>query len=73
MENKESFEQIVSELENVVKQLEDKNISLDDAVNKYQKGLELAKKAYDLFDQAKEQIVKKVESGTISQFNELEE
>ena len=42
MENK-TFEELMAELEQVVKELEDKDISLDDAVKKYQLGLELTK------------------------------
>ena len=43
MENKElSFEECLKELEEVVAKLESKDISLDDAVKYYQKGLELS-------------------------------
>ena len=47
MENKElSFEECLKELEAIVAKLESKDISLDDAVKYYQKGLELSKRCY---------------------------
>ena len=70
MENNMTFEEIVAKLEECVKKLEDKNISLDDAVNEYQKGLELAKVAYKLFEDAKDKIVSSVENGEISEFKQ---
>jgi len=60
MENK-TFEQLMEELEQVVKALEDKEISLDDAVNKYQTGLELIKKCDQKLKEAEAVIVKEVE------------
>ena len=57
MENK-TFEQLITELEQVVKELEDKDISLDDAVKKYQLGLELTKKSHQMLKEAEAVIVK---------------
>ena len=69
MENKElSFEECLKELEEIVAKLESKDISLDDAVNYYQKGLELSKRCYDIFNQTQEIIVKKVEGSSITEF-----
>ena len=71
MENKElSFEECLKELEEVVNKLESKDISLDDAVKYYQKGLELSKRCYEIFNQTQELIVKKVEGNTITDFNQ---
>ena len=70
MENKElSFEECLKELEEIVAKLESKDISLDDAVKYYQKGLELSKRCYDIFNQTQEIIVKKVEGSSITEFN----
>ena len=70
MENKElSFEECLKELEGIVTKLESKDISLDDAVKYYQKGLELSKRCYDIFNQTQEIIVKKVEGSSITEFN----
>ena len=69
MENKElSFEECLKELEGIVTKLESKDISLDDAVKYYQKGLELSKRCYDIFNQTQEIIVKKVEGSSIIEF-----
>ena len=69
MENKElSFEECLKELEEIVAKLESKDISLDDAVKYYQKGLELSKRCYDIFNQTQEIIVKKVEGSNITEF-----
>ena len=69
MANKElSFEECLKELEEIVSKLESKDISLDDAVKYYQKGLELSKRCYDIFNQTQEIIVKKVEGSSITEF-----
>ena len=71
MENKElSFEECLKQLEEVVRKLESKDISLDDAVKYYQKGLELSKRCYDIFNQTQEVIVKKVEGNSVTDFNQ---
>ena len=70
MENKElSFEECLKELESIVAKLESKDISLSDAVSNYQKGLELSKRCYEIFNKTQEVIVKKVEGNNISEFN----
>ena len=61
MEKELSFEEIMKELENIVKDLEAGNLSLDDSVKKYTKGLELSKKAYDLLKDAEAKITVKEE------------
>ena len=71
MENKElSFEECLKQLEEVVRKLESKDISLDDAVKYYQKGLELSKRCYEIFNHTQEVIVKKVEGSSITDFNQ---
>ena len=71
MENKElSFEECLKQLEEIVARLESKDISLDDAVKYYQKGLELSKRCYEIFNQTQEVIVKKVEGSIITDFNQ---
>lgn len=69
MEKKElSFEECLKALEEIVSKLESKDISLDDAVKYYQKGLELSKRCYEIFNQTQEIIVKKVEGSSITDF-----
>lgn len=65
-----SFEDCLKELETVVRKLEDKEISLDDAVKYYQKGLELSKRCYEIFNKTQEMIVKCVEGDNITDFNQ---
>lgn len=57
MENKKSFEELLKELEQIVKDLEAKDIQLEEAIKKYQKGLELAKLSYQMLEDAKELVV----------------
>jgi exodeoxyribonuclease VII small subunit len=72
MENKElSFEECLKQLEEIVSKLENKDISLSDAVENYQKGLELSKRCYEIFNKTQEVIVKKVEGNNVSEFNNL--
>lgn len=69
METKElSFEECLKELEEIVHKLENKEISLDDAVKNYQKGLELSKRCYEIFNKTQEVIVTKVEGNEESPF-----
>lgn len=57
MENK-TFEELMTELEKVVKDLESKDISLDDAVKKYQLGIELTKRCAQMLKDAEQLVVK---------------
>lgn len=69
MENKElSFEECLKQLEEIVSKLESKDISLDDAVTYYQKGLELSKRCYEIFEKTQQVIVKKVEGNSVTDF-----
>ena len=49
-----SFEECLKELEAIVRKLENKDIALDEAVKNYQKGLELSKRCYEIFNQTQE-------------------
>lgn len=65
METK-TFEQNLKELESLVRSLEDKNISLEEAVKNYTLGLELSKKCYDILNTNEQLIVKKMtENGLV--------
>ena len=65
MENK-TFEEYIQELDSLLKDLDNKEISLDDAVKCYTKGLELSKKCYDILNQNEQLVVKKMtESGLV--------
>lgn len=65
-EKNNNFEENLIELENIVKQLESSQISLDEAVKNYTKGIELSKKCYDILNESEELVVKKMtESGLV--------
>ena len=66
-ENK-SFEELLTELENTVKNLENKEISLDEAVKDYTKGLELSKKCYDILGSNEKLVVKKMTESGLEDF-----
>ena len=59
---KKSFEVLLKELEGVVKDLENKDIPLDEAVKKYQLGLELSRACYQMLEEAEKLIVKEIKS-----------
>jgi exodeoxyribonuclease VII small subunit len=65
MENK-TFEEYMQELDQTLKALENKDISLEDAVKNYTLGLELSKKAYDILNTSEQLVVKKMtEAGLV--------
>ena len=68
MENK-NFEQYLHELEEIVKNLENKNTSLEDAVDSYTKGLEISKKCYEILNTKEELVVKKMTESGLVDFN----
>ena len=65
MENK-TFEELMLELDGVLKALENKDISLEDAVKGYTTGLELSKKCYEILNKNEELVVQKMtEAGLV--------
>ena len=70
MENNEkSFEQLISEFEAVIRNLEDKNISLDDAVKNYTQGIELSKKCYEILDKNEKLVTLKMTGNGLENFD----
>lgn len=61
-----TFEQALTKLEEVVKKLEDKDISLDEAVKLYNEGLELSKLCYEELKQSEKLIVEKMEEAKVT-------
>ena len=71
MENKElTFEELLKELENTVKNLENRDISLDDAVKGYTKGLELSKKCYQILEENEKLVALKMTEEGLKPFTE---
>lgn len=59
MENK-TFEQLLTELQEVVTALESGKLSLEESVEVYQQGMKLSIECKKRLDQAKEVVVKKI-------------
>lgn len=55
------FEDLMKELDSVVNSLESKELSLEESIEQYKKGIELSNKCRKLLEEAKEQVVKKME------------
>lgn len=69
-----SFEGAISELEEIIERLEDKDISLDEALDKYEQGVKLSKFCANKLKQAEEKIeIIKDEEGNIKLENYTEE
>lgn len=73
--NKEvNFEESLSKLEVIVKELENGEVSLDDAIEKFNEAMKLVKICDDKLKSAQDNISKIVnENGTITDFNISEE
>ncbi len=67
---KQSFEENIKQLEEIVSKLESRDISLEDACEAYKKGLDLSKKCYEIFQATEDLIVKKVENGNVEEFSQ---
>lgn len=55
------FEDLLKELDEVVKALESGNLSLDESIEKYKKGIELSNECKNLLENAKKEVVKKMD------------
>lgn len=66
--NNKSFEELMNELEDTVKKLENKDISLDEAVKNYTLGLELSKKCYEILGSNEKLVVKKMTESGLEDF-----
>lgn len=72
--NEKSFEENLNELENIVKDLENGEIKLDDAINKYSEAMKLSKICSEKLKNAEEAINKIVNTdGSIEEFKNIEE
>ena len=64
--NEMTFEEYMLELEAVLKDLERQDISLEDSVKAYTKGLELSKKCNDILSTNEKLVIQKMtESGLV--------
>lgn len=56
MAKKKTFETALKELENIVKEMESGDLSLEDAVKKYESGMKQSKYCLDLLDKTEKKI-----------------
>lgn len=68
MENNKTFEECMLELEGILRNLENRDISLTDAVNNYTKGLELSKECYSLLTENEKLVVSKMTEAGLEDF-----
>lgn len=55
------FEELLKELEIIVKELESGTLSLEESIAKYQKGIELSNQCKKMLEEAKTVIINKAE------------
>lgn len=69
MESK-TFEDKIRELEAIIKELEEGEVNLDDAIEKYTKAMKLVKECSDKLNKATEKVNKiLLDNGTLQDFN----
>ena len=69
-EKTENFEEIMKELETITVELEKGNDNLDDAVKKFEKGMDLAKDASKILESAEKKITMLIEKdGEVTEEN----
>lgn len=57
----EKFEDYLQELNEIIKELESGNLTLEESIKKYQRGLELSEYCKKKLEEAKELVVNKAE------------
>lgn len=68
------FEEKLNELEEIVKELENGEVDLDDAINKYTEAMKIAKECSTKLDLVTKQINKILkEDGTLEEFKDMNE
>ena len=55
------FEDLLNSLEEIVKELESGDLSLDESIEKYKKGIELSNQCKKMLEEAKSEVIKKME------------
>ncbi|CAM3801903.1 exodeoxyribonuclease VII small subunit [Alkalicoccus chagannorensis] len=72
-EKKESFEQSMRELEEIVQKLEQGDVPLEEAMNMFQQGMKLSKDCHDRLHKVEKQMTEVLsEDGTLSTLSEEE-
>ncbi|MBD0788481.1 MULTISPECIES: exodeoxyribonuclease VII small subunit [Vibrio] len=71
-----SFEATIEELDQVVEQLENGDLTLDDALKKFERGIALARSGQSKLDEAEQRVsilLSNTDDAPLSEFNELPE
>lgn len=68
MTKEKSLEGAFEELENIIKQLEDKNISLEDSFQIYDQGMKLLKYCNEKIDKVEKKMMIISEDGELNEF-----
>ena len=55
------FEDLLNSLEEIVKELESGDLSLDESIEKYKKGIELSNQCKKMLEEAKSEVIKKMD------------
>ena len=55
------FEDLLSELDRIVEELESGELDLEQSIEKYKKGIELSSKCKKMLEDAKAEVIKKME------------
>lgn len=67
------FEEKLNNLEEIVKELEEGNVDLDDAINKYTEAMKIAKECSEKLDKATKAVNKILsENGELEDFKDME-
>ena len=67
------FEEKLNDLESIVKELEEGNVDLDDAINKYTEAMKIAKECSTKLDNATKAVNKILnENNELEEFKEME-
>lgn len=69
-QTKQSFESALQQLEQLVKELEQGDIELNEAVTKYNEGMQLSKYCHDLLANAEQAIVQLMKEDQLTDFDE---
>lgn len=74
MAKEKNFEEKLEELETIVRELENGDVNLDDAINKYTEAMKIAKECSTKLDNATKAVNKILkENGELEEFKGLEE
>ncbi|AHF60955.1 hypothetical protein P344_03105 [Spiroplasma mirum ATCC 29335] len=68
MEPKKSFEDILTELKNIVNELEKNELSIDQAINAFEAGIQLTKQAEIKLQDIKDKVTKIVNDNKTTDF-----